>query len=158
MKSASGAALASVFAAAASSACCWLPLAALTLGVGIGGIGAAFERYRWPLLALSVVLLAVGWWLNERATAAACAPDGTCPPSGSRLRTFNRVVLVICAVGVALFAALPEILGAIASRPLAGETGARQPVQQLSADFPELRDAFNRDQRAVRLIVLLSPT
>lgn len=158
MKSTWGAALASVFAAAASSACCWLPLAALSLGVGIGGMGAVFERYRWPLLGASVVLLAIGWWLNERAAAAACAPDGTCPPAGSRRRTFNRVILVVCAVGVALFAALPEILGAITARPLAGETGVRRPVQRLSADFPELRDEFNRDQGAVRLVILLSPT
>lgn len=158
MKSTWGAALASLFAAAASSACCWLPLAALSLGVGIGGMGAVFERYRWPLLAASVGLLAIGWWLNERAAATACAPDGTCPPSGSRRRTFHRVVLVICAAGIALFAALPEILGAIASRPLAAETGSRRPVQRLSAEYPQLRDAFNGDQGAVRLVALLSPT
>lgn len=158
MKSAWPAALASVAAAAASSACCWLPLAAVVFGIGAGGAGAVFERFRWPLLAVSVALLGIGWWLNERAARAACAPDGTCPPAGARLRAFNRVVLVICAVGVALFAALPEILGAIASRPLAGETGTRRPVQRLSAGFPELRAAFDRDQGAVRLIVLLSPT
>ena len=158
MKSAWPAALASVAAAAASSACCWLPLSAVVFGIGVGGAGAGFERFRWPLLAISIGLLGIGWWLNERAARAACAPDGSCPPAGRRLRAFNRVVLVFGAVGVTLFATLPEILGAIASRPLAGETGVRRPVQRLSAEFPELRDAFNRDQGAVRLVVLLSPT
>ena len=130
----------------------------MSLGLGIGGLGAVFERFRWPLLGAAVLFLGMGWFLNERAAASACAPDGTCPPSRSRLRTFNRVILAVCALGVAGFAFLPEILGAIASRPLASEVGARRPVRRLSAGAAELRDAFNRDDGAVRLVVLLSPT
>jgi hypothetical protein len=147
-----------VAAAAASSACCWLPLAALGLGVGIGGAGAVFERYRWLFIGAAVLFLGLGWFLNERAAAVECAPDGTCPPSRSRLRGFNRVILAIGAVGVALFAFLPEILGFMASRPLASEVGARRPAHRLSAGAVELRDAFNRDRGTVRLVVLLSPT
>lgn len=98
MKAVSGAAFASVVAAAASSACCWLPLAAMSLGLGIGGMGGMFERHRWALLGASGLLLALGWLLNERVTAN-CSPDGTCPPSPARRRTFNRIMLAACAVG-----------------------------------------------------------
>lgn len=129
----------------------------MSLGLGIGGTGAMFERHRWSLLGGSVLLLGLGWVLNERVSTV-CAPDGTCPPPRSRGRTVNRVLLAVCAVGVALFAFLPEILGAMTSSTPGDDPAGQRPLARLSAGAPELRDAFNRDQGSVRLLVLLAPT
>jgi hypothetical protein len=153
-----GPALASLLAAAASSACCWLPLAAMSLGVGVGGLGAAFERYRFPLLGIAAALLVAGWVLSERAAARACAPDGTCPPSPARTRRLNRVVLALAAAGVIGFALLPEMLGLMATRSLRAEGGVERPVQPLGPGDTPLVGAFNCAQGKVRLVLLLSPT
>ena len=145
-------------AAAASSACCWLPLLAVGLGVGAGGAGAVLERYRWPLIALSLGLLALGFFLNERAARTACLPDGRCPPPQARRRLVQRVILGIAALGVVGFAFLPEILAARFASRLESDIAARRPVTRLSVGAVELREAFDRHPDAVRLVVLLSPT
>lgn len=98
----------SVVMAALSSACCWLPLATVGLGLGVGGAAVVLDRYRWVFLGVAIVLLGVGFYLNYRRVAD-CAPDGTCPPRRPPLRSFNRVVLWISAALVASFALFPEI-------------------------------------------------
>jgi hypothetical protein len=150
--------VASVAAAAASSACCWLPVLAVGLGVGVGGAGAVFERYRWPLVVLSLALLALGFILNERAARVGCLPDGSCPPPQARRRLLHRVILGVAALGVVGFAFLPEILAARLAQPLASDVAARRPVTRLSVGARDLREAFDREPHAVRLVVLLSPT
>jgi hypothetical protein len=104
-----GIAAASLATAAASSACCWVPLVAVALGFGAGGAAQVFERYRGELIAASVMLLAVGWYLAEKY-ANECAPDGTCLPESPRRRTLRRAFFAMCALAVGLFALLPEWL------------------------------------------------
>lgn len=82
MKSAVG----SVFVAVAASACCLGPVV-LSL-VGAGALGAAavrLEPLRPIFLALTGVLLAVGFFVTyRRPSADACGPDGACSPGSNR--------------------------------------------------------------------------
>lgn len=98
----------SVVMAAASSACCWLPLVTVGVGVGAGGAAAVLDRYRWVLLGVAVALLGVGFYLNYRRRAD-CAPEGSCPPRRPWSRSLNRAALWVSAALVASFAVFPEI-------------------------------------------------
>ena len=105
--------------AAASSACCWLPLVTVGLGLGAGGAAAMLERYRWAFLGAAAVLPGIGFYLNYRREDR-CAPDGACPPPRPLLRTANRVVLWTSALLVAVFALFPHITSSISSGARAG--------------------------------------
>lgn len=156
------ASIGSVAIAAASSACCWLPLVAVGLGLGAGGAAMMLDRYRWIFLVLASVLLAVGFYLNYRRDDP-CDPDGSCPPERQRFRVANRAVLWSSAGLVAIFALLPEVTAVISRgarfRPSGPDAATSLPMPvRISTDGHELRDAFNRDAGSVRLVVLLSPT
>jgi len=150
----------SVAMAAASSACCWLPLVAAALGLGAGGAAAVLERYRWVFLGVASVLLCFGYYLNYRREEP-CVSDGSCPPQRSRLRMINRILLWSSAALVVIFALLPELRAAACCQlrrvPIPATRPSR-PLSRLSRDGRELRDAFNRDVGSVRLVALLSPT
>ena len=107
--------------AAASSACCWLPLVAVGFGLGAGGAAVILERYRWIFLGAAAVLLGIGFYLSYRREEP-CAPDGSCPPQRPLLRVVNRVVLWSSAALVMTFALLPELRSAMpgGSRPTEG--------------------------------------
>ena len=114
MKAGGWAAIGSVAVAAASSACCWLPLLTVGLGFGAGGAAVALDRFRWTFLGAAALLLGVGFYLNYRREAH-CAPDGSCLPQRPLLRTINRVVLWCSAILVAVFASFPELSSAVAN-------------------------------------------
>jgi hypothetical protein len=150
--------LGSVAMAAVSTACCWLPLVTVALGLGAGGAAAIFDPYRWVFLGLASVLLALGFYFNYRRDAH-CDPDGSCPPERRRLRAVNRVVLWSSSVLVVTFGLFPELTAIISERtpPRDSTTSWPWPIR-LSDDAHELRDAFNHDVGSVRLVTLLSPT
>jgi len=97
-------------AAVLSSACCWLPLAAIGLGASTAGVGAFFEAWRVPLVLVTVALLGLGFYLVYRKPR--CAPGETCEVPNPRLRRFNRGMLWLTAVFAAAFALFPEYVGA----------------------------------------------
>lgn len=72
-------ALASFGAVLAAASCCVLPLAlaALGMGAGLSSTFAALMPLRWPLTALSLMGLAIGWWTYLRRRRA-CAADQAC--------------------------------------------------------------------------------
>jgi hypothetical protein len=110
------------------------------------------ERYRWVLFGAAAVLIGLGFYLNHRREDN-CAPDGSCPPQSTRLRTINRLVLWLCAALVVLFALFPQVITTFA--PASRDSAS---VTRLTSDARELRDAFNRDIGTVRIVALLSPT
>ena len=57
------AALGALGAAALSSTCCWLPLLLIGLGVSSAGVGAFFEAWRVPLIAVSVLPIGLGFYV-----------------------------------------------------------------------------------------------
>ena len=116
----------SVLSAAASSACCWLPLVLVATGFSAAGAAAFFERFRFLFLAAALILLVLGFFLNYRPRRANCGPDGSCPTPGRRLLRFNRLMLWVSAPLVVAFALFPQyaagLLGAGGATEASAET------------------------------------
>src|SRR5262245_50248730 len=110
-----------VLSAALSSACCWLPLALLGMGIGAGSAGALFSAWRWPLLGVTGVLLGTSFWLAYRREPA-CAPGSSCatPPS----RRWSRLVSWVAAVVAIAVAFFPGWAGRLAGAAPPARTAA----------------------------------
>lgn len=121
--------VAALLAAILSSACCWLPLLLIALGVSGGTLAATFEAYRPFFLPLTFALLATAFYFtyrkpraNGQETGEACcsveASEGeakTCCPAdgtqGSTVKRFNKVMLWIVSAFVLAFAFFPDYVG-----------------------------------------------
>ncbi len=101
-----------VLGAILSSACCWLPLLLVGLGASAGGVAAAFEAYRTPLLITTGVLLAAAFYFAYRPQRA-CTADGRCVEADPRLRRIGRAALWLSALVVLVFATFPSWSGMI---------------------------------------------
>lgn len=100
---------ASVMTAAAASICCTGPVVAVL--VGAGGIGAAairLEPVRPVFLAVTFVLLGLGFYGAYRPDAVACASGASCPPSSKRRAKW---IIWTAAIIVLLFATFPYYIG-----------------------------------------------
>lgn len=97
-------------AAVVSSACCWLPLFLITVGVSAGGVGVMFERTRPIFLGLAAALLALGFYFTYFRKEQ-CEPGSACETPSPRLKRFNRMVLWIATVGAVAFAFFPSYVG-----------------------------------------------
>lgn len=94
----------SLLVAALSSACCWLPLLAVSLGFSALGFGTVFEQYRIVLVALAAGFVA-GAVVLQRRSRRACDGDA-CPPQ----RSSGLILPVVGGIGVLAFAVLPEVI------------------------------------------------
>lgn len=91
----------------AAAACCVLPLALASMGVGAGLAGglAMLTGVRTPLLMAAAVVLAVAWVMWWRKPDAACASGGACAtPALSR---GSLALLIASTVLVGLAGAFP---------------------------------------------------
>ena len=106
------AACGAVGAAFLASLCCVGPLVFVAFGVG-AGLASTFEPLRPLFTALTVVLLAVGFYVvygRRRGRAAevggACTLDGTC--AVPRNRTRDRYLLWIATILALVFLTFPQ--------------------------------------------------
>lgn len=161
----------SVALAAIASACCWLPLVLLGLGMSTVGLSSTFENFRPWLLAGSAILLAAGFYSAYR-TQPCCTP---------RARRLNRAIVWMAAAVVLAFALFPLYAGAgmdpvdgsaccaptesacctlDTDRPTARQVAfseQKSSVTVLSDDLHELKDAFSADKNAPRVMLIVSP-
>ncbi|PVE51006.1 mercury transporter MerT [Arthrobacter sp. TPD3018] len=90
-------------AVTAAAACCVLPLALASLGVGAGLAGSfvGLASIRAPLLVLSAVALVVAWamWWRKRETA--CAPGDACAVDVRSRRIVGLLIAATVLVGLA---------------------------------------------------------
>lgn len=117
--------------AAVFSACCWIPLLAVALGISAGGAASFFEGYRWYFLLAALAFIALGFYLNER-TQQACAPDGSCPTPRPGVRRFNRGVLIGSTLAVLLLSAFPSYVDRLASSWTGDGSGAESEASSLT--------------------------
>jgi copper chaperone CopZ len=97
-----------LLAAILSSACCWLPLVLVALGVSAGGVALAFEPLRPWFIGIAVMLLGFGIWWTERGVRRAHACG--CPMSRRRV-ALNRGMLGLSVLGMAAFIFFPQYAG-----------------------------------------------
>lgn len=118
-----------------ASACCWLPLLLIAVGVSGGALSATFEAWRPVLLPVTFALLGLAFYFTYRkpragaqrtgGTAAgedACCTvpateskgEACCPPAGggvSALKKVNKVMLWVVTAFVLAFAFFPNYVG-----------------------------------------------
>jgi len=92
----------SLLAAITASLCCIGPLVAVALGAGGFAASAVFEQWRPVFLGLTVVLLALAWYLTYRKPRANCEEGSACAAKPSA--NWSKVVLWV-STGVVLIAA-----------------------------------------------------
>ena len=88
-------------AAILASACCWLPLTLLALGLSRAGLARFVVGARWIFIAFGTIALGIGFYLVYRRKIT-CSPDTTCTPDG--WTKFNRKTMWVCAVLVLVIA------------------------------------------------------
>lgn len=101
--SASGALL----AAALSSACCWLPLALISVGASAAGVGSFFEAYRLHFLILAASLLAVGFYYVYFRRRS-CEAGDACSRPDNKIERWNKGGLWFATLFIVLFGAFPS--------------------------------------------------
>jgi copper chaperone CopZ len=118
-----------------ASACCWLPLLLIAVGVSGGALSATFEAWRPVLLPVTFALLGLAFYFTYRKPRAATQPAGgtaasedaccavpateskgeaCCPPAGggvSTLKKVNKVMLWVVTAFVLAFALFPNYVG-----------------------------------------------
>ena len=99
--------VAGVSAFFAAAACCVLPaaLAAFGVGAGLSSSFSAFVPFRWPLMIVAALAVAVGWVLYIRRLNE-CLRDASCTRSPPTKATF--ILLSMATAFIALSAILPH--------------------------------------------------
>lgn len=116
--------LGTLVSAIMASACCWLPLVLLAVGVSGAGIASTLEAYRPLFIVVTFGFLGAAFYFTYRPRKAdaahdCCAPEGAaaeecCSSEGKRrfsMMTFNKAMLwVVTALAVA-FLFFPSYVG-----------------------------------------------
>lgn len=119
----------SVLSALAASACCWIPLLLISLGVSAGGISAWFEQYRWLFLGITGLLLGAGFYsMYFRSTT--CAPGTACLSQSLKVRRVNRLILWIATIFVLAAVTFPNYVGSLIGESPAARTA--DPAESLT--------------------------
>ncbi|MBO6940569.1 MAG: cation transporter [Deltaproteobacteria bacterium] len=122
-----GAVLGALFA----SACCWLPLLLIGMGVSTVGVAGFFETYRPYFLVATAGLLGAGFYFVYFRKPK-CAPGEACEVPNPRLRRMSEVSLWLATVLVIAFAAFPSYVGAFFGDDGTGTAAATQTAEDVS--------------------------
>lgn len=107
-----------ILSAIVASACCWLPLLLIATGVSGAAVSSAFETYRPPFIALTIVFLGAAFWFAYRPRKCSTSEGSCCPPTDAKVRTiqeFNRAILWVVTVIAIAFLFFPSYSGLLVS-------------------------------------------
>ena len=111
-----------------ASACCWLPLVLLAVGVSGAGIAATLETYRPLFMVVTLGFLGAAFYFTYRPKKAVaegghgCCPtegaeaEGCCAPTGKRrfnMMALNKVMLWVVTVLAVAFLFFPSYVGVL---------------------------------------------
>jgi copper chaperone CopZ len=123
--------VAALISAITASACCWLPLLLIALGVSGGAVAATFEAWRPVLLPVTLGLLGIAFYFSYRKPKVSTTGEGEdcclvpvaeddqescCPPENTKglsIKKLNKVMLWVMTVFVLAFAFFPSYVGYI---------------------------------------------
>lgn len=136
-----------IFSAIMASACCWLPLVLLAVGVSGAGIAATLERYRPLFIVVTISFLAAAFYFTYRPRMIAGAGHGCCVPDSSAggggdaarcttdrkgrfgMMAMNKVMLWAVTLLAVAFLLFPKYVGfVLASREAADEIVVESPL------------------------------
>jgi copper chaperone CopZ len=125
-----GAVLGAIFA----SACCWLPLLLIGMGVSTVGVAGFFEAYRPYFLVATAGLLGTGFYFVYFRKPK-CAPGEACAVPNPRLQRMNKVSLWLATVLVIAFGAFPSYVGALFGDDGSGMAAATRTPEDVSRTY-----------------------
>lgn len=115
-----------VLSAIMASACCWLPLVLLAVGVSGAGIAATLETYRPVFIVVTFGFLSAAFYLTYRPkkmtseqSCCATAPtegEDCCPPTSARrfnMMSMNKIMLWSVTVLAGVFLLFPSYVGTL---------------------------------------------
>lgn len=104
-----------VISAIVASACCWLPLVLLAIGVSGAGIAATLDAYRPFFMVVTFGFLAVAFYLTYRPRKSAETEHGCCAPNAKRfsMMGMNKVMLWGVTLLSVAFLFFPNYVGAL---------------------------------------------
>lgn len=137
-------------AAILSSACCWLPLLLLAVGLSAGGVAGFFEKVRPFFLAATVVFLGAGFYFAYFRKPA-CKPGDACAVPNPKIQRFNRAMLWVATVFVIAFALFPYYSPALI------RTFADPPAAAPTSSSGQSGDAAAIDTRTFRVDGMTCP-
>ena len=126
-----------IVSAIMASACCWLPLVLLAVGVSGVGMAATLEEYRPLFIVVTFGFLAAAFYFTYRPKKVAaeggqgcCTPkpaegDAGCAPTGKRrfgIMAMNKVLLWVVTVLAVAFLFFPSYVGLFGTGDNAVET------------------------------------
>ncbi len=97
-----------VLSAFLASACCIVPLAFASLGIGGLAFATALEPYRPYFIGITVIFLGIGFYYTYRPQKQECAPGEACETPAS-LR-WQRITLWIVTALTAFLIAFPYLV------------------------------------------------
>lgn len=106
-----------IISAIMASACCWLPLVLLAVGVSGAGIAATLETYRPLFMVVTFGFLGAAFYFTYRPKKAAAAAGHDCcapEPTGNRrfnMMALNKVMLWVVTVLAVAFLFFPSYVG-----------------------------------------------
>ena len=103
------AAAGAILSALIASACCVGPLVLALLGLGGGALLVKFEPYRPYFIAVTLLLLGAGFWLQYRKPTTATRDGAACACPAPRARRTGRILLWVATAVVVGSLSFPYI-------------------------------------------------
>lgn len=113
--------ISSIVAAVLASACCWLPLVLMTVGISGGALSAFLGKWRPVMIPATFILLGIAFFYSYRKSKSSGksynAKEENCCPANDKIsashKKRNRKILWFVSILVIILAFIPDYIGVI---------------------------------------------